>query len=78
MFYKEPYPLVRIKGVPVSFPYYSFQGVEIVKEDIIEEIAKESGPYRPPEKIQTREEMASSYSSSNREEAAKQPITPNE
>lgn len=36
------------------------QGAEIVREDLIDEILKESGPYQAPERIQTRAEMASS------------------
>ena len=52
------------------------QGAEIVKEDLIDEILKESGPYQAPEKIQTRSEMASDYADSNTHEHTT--ISPNE
>ena len=34
-----------------------------MKEDLIDEIAKESGPYLPPEKIMRRSDMATDFSS---------------
>ena len=34
----------------------------MVKEDLIDEIAKESGPYQPPEKIMRRSDMATDFS----------------
>ena len=49
-----------------------------MREDLIDEILKESGPYQPPEKIQTRAEMASSYASSSSEAPDRQTITPDE
>ena len=38
------------------------QGAEVVKEDIIDDIAKESGPYLPPEKIMRRSDMVTDFS----------------
>ena len=34
----------------------------MVKEDLIDDIAKESGPYHPPEKIMRRSDMATDFS----------------
>ncbi len=52
------------------------QGAEIVKEDLIDDILKESAPYQAPDKIQTRSEMASDYAGSNTQEQTT--ISPNE
>ena len=41
---------------------YFLQGAEVVKEDLIDDIAKESGPYQPPEKIMRRSDMATDFS----------------
>ena len=38
------------------------QGAEVVKEDLIDDIARESGPYHPPEKIMRRSDMATDFS----------------
>ena len=38
------------------------QGAEVVKEDIIDDIARDSGPYLPPEKIMRRSDMATDFS----------------
>ena len=38
------------------------QGAEVVREDLIDDIAKESGPYQPPEKILRRSDMATDFS----------------
>ena len=43
-------------------PISSLQGAEVVREDLIDEIAKESGPYQPPEKIMRRSDMATDFS----------------
>ena len=42
--------------------YFAVQGAEVVKEDLIDDIAKESGPYHPPEKIMRRSDMATDFS----------------
>ncbi|XP_064390541.1 mitochondrial import inner membrane translocase subunit TIM44-like isoform X2 [Halichondria panicea] len=52
------------------------KGAEIVKEDLIDDILKESAPYQAPDKIQTRSEMASDYAGSNTQEQTT--ISPNE
>ena len=38
------------------------QGAGVVKEDLIDDIARESGPYLPPEKIMRRSDMATDFS----------------
>lgn len=33
----------------------------MVKEDLLDDIIKESGPYKPPEKIMKRSDLASDF-----------------
>ena len=37
------------------------QGSEVVKEDLLDDIIKESGPYKAPEKIMKRSDLASEF-----------------
>ncbi len=39
----------------------SCQGSEVVKEDLLDDIIKESSPYKAPEKIMTRSDLASDF-----------------
>ena len=52
--------IIVLQPVPTSG--YFLQGAEVVREDLIDEIAKESGPYQPPEKILRRSDMATDFS----------------
>lgn len=56
------YPHIYTHTHTTLYPH--FQGAEIVREDLLDDIVKESGPYQSPERIGTRTEMASSYSPS--------------
>ena len=47
---------------PYSYLDACLQGAEVVKEDLIDDIARESGPYHPPEKIMRRSDMATDFS----------------
>ncbi len=40
---------------PPSLP----QGSEIVMEDLIDDVVRESNPYKPPEKVMKRSDLAS-------------------
>ena len=43
-----------------DFSHIPLQSAEVVKEDLLDDIILESGPYKPPEKILKRSSMASS------------------
>lgn len=39
------------------------KGAEIVKEDLVDDIVERSNPYKAPEKVMKRSELATDYSS---------------
>lgn len=49
------------------------QGSEVVREDLIDEIVKESAPYKPPKEILKRSDLASDFT-----KAETKTYTPNE
>ena len=74
--------LARINSVLVQklcngkiFGVFSLKGADIVKEDLVDDIVKQSNPYKAPDRIMKRSELVTDFSSQS---ATSRVIEPNE
>jgi len=51
------------------------KGTEIVKEDLVDDIVRQSNPYKAPDRIMKRSELATDYSS---QQSTSRIVEPNE